>query len=664
MTNIKNTKRALISSVLSLFLCFAMLLGTTFAWFTDFASSEGNVIKTGKLRVGFEWAYGNENPAEANWKDASEGAIFDYIYWEPGYVEARHLKVSNLGNLALNYQMRIVANGVVSDLANVIDVYYFSEDQALTRTDLAQATYLGTLMEVLGTAKHLSNTINGSLEANADPHIHSIALKLRENVGNEYQDMDLGCTFSVELIASQKVSESDTFNNQYDATAPNPAVPAPLVTELDNKNITYIEGLEGDVSYEATLDTAYKFEPTMSYEDSRNSAYKYWHADFVVTSDRDIPANSMILAGYYKEWCIGHDNNWVAMIENENVAANTEYRLVENLDTTVNWRDICRFGNDGIGFLCGAKDLTGANAGTTITVELRIYEVPDQGECGIPGCTHPYQDCETENGKVITVGTFTYTFPKVVDTAEGLASSLATGGTITLAAGEYKMPSNQSSEATLTITGTKDTVVDMTWGAYMDKANVTFKGVTIKTCTGYVTSNGTSFGSDYAALYTPNATYIDCTFEGPMRIGRDGAKFINCTFNNLGNDYVWTYGQDVTFEGCTFNTNGKAILIYSDGGNEVSEVKVINCTFNSTTGAKAGAIANQNCAAIEIQNYGNGVNLVTSGNTYDSNFSGEWRIKTYHAGRPQITVNGVEYTQIAIDGHLMTIDADKNVTIQ
>jgi hypothetical protein len=212
----------------------------------------------------------------------------------------------------------------------------------------------------------------------------------------------------------------------------------------------------------------------------------------------------------------------------------------------------------------------------------------------------------------------------------------------------------------VTIVGTKDTVIDVTMGAYMDSSKVVFEGVTIKGSTGKANGNG----SDYAALYTPNVTYINCTFDGPFRVGRDGARFINCTFTNLGNDYVWTYGNDVTFEGCTFNTDGKAILIYSDGGNEIAKVTVKNCTFNSTKGAKAGAIANQNCAAIEIHNYGNGVNLVTEGNKYDANFSGEWRIKTYETGKTQVFVNGTEYKTIALDGKLMTIDANKNVTVQ
>jgi hypothetical protein len=228
-----------------------------------------------------------------------------------------------------------------------------------------------------------------------------------------------------------------------------------------------------------------------------------------------------------------------------------------------------------------------------------------------------------------------------------------------LPAGEYTMPSVGGNKE-VTIVGTKDTVIDNTLGAYMEDSKVSFEGVTIKGSTGKVNGNG----SDYAALYTKNVTYTNCTFDGPFRIGRDGATFINCTFTNLGNDYIWTYGNDVTFIGCTFNTDGKAILIYSDGGNEVSKVTVKDCVFNATQGAKAGAIANQNCAAIEIHNYGNGVDLTTEGNTYNTTyFSGEWRIKTYETGRTKVFVNGTEYTQIAIDGKLMTIDASKNVTV-
>ncbi|MBO7236121.1 MAG: hypothetical protein J6V05_06000, partial [Alistipes sp.] len=121
-----------------------------------------------------------------------------------------------------------------------------------------------------------------------------------------------------------------------------------------------------------------------------------------------------------------------------------------------------------------------------------------------------------------------------------------------------------------------------------------------------------------------------------------------------------------TFNNCVFNTVGKAILVYNEGAG-ATKVTVEGCTFNATAGAKAGAIANQNCAAIEIDNFqssGVGVahNITASNNTVGENFSGVWRIKNYVAGEA-ITVNGTAYTQIAIDGKLMTIDASKNVTV-
>ena len=247
---------------------------------------------------------------------------------------------------------------------------------------------------------------------------------------------------------------------------------------------------------------------------------------------------------------------------------------------------------------------------------------------------------------------------RVAATTEQLKIAIEAGISEIYVSGEMKMPSSGSSN-TIKIIGDGTAVIDNTLGAYLETANLTFEKINFKTTFGMVNGNG----ADYAALYSKNIYYKECNFEGPILLGRDGAKFEGCTFNNLGNDYVRTYGNDATFEGCTFNTEGKAILIYSDGGNEVSKVSVTGCTFNATQGAKAGAIANQNCAAIEIHNYGNGVNLTTENNTIDSDFSGVWRIKTYESGKPRVFVNGTEYTTIALDGKTMTIDGNKNVTV-
>lgn len=263
------------------------------------------------------------------------------------------------------------------------------------------------------------------------------------------------------------------------------------------------------------------------------------------------------------------------------------------------------------------------------------------------------------NTKNLTVNSKAY-----ASTAAQLTSAVNNGATDIYVQGEFKMPSSTTTK-TITISPLNgNATIDNTLGSYWDGATLTFNNVNFKTSTGYANGNG----ADYAALYSKNVTYNKCNFSGPMRLGRDGAKFIDCTFNDLGNDYVWTYGNAASFTGCTFNSAGKALLIYSDGGNGAPAVSVTGCTFNATTGAKAGAISNQNCAAIEIHNYGYGVTLTTADNTVDTadgKFSGEWRIKTYETRNAdsKIFVNGTEYTTLALDGRTMTIDGTV-VTVQ
>lgn len=297
------------------------------------------------------------------------------------------------------------------------------------------------------------------------------------------------------------------------------------------------------------------------------------------------------------------------------------------------------------------KDWTVANVAVTMTDAALM-----QTELLVTKCS--------STGKINTTN-LTVNGKAYVFTAAQLTAAVNNGATDIVLAGEFEMPSNGTTNA-ITFTSLNGTaIIDNTKGSYWENATLTFNNISFKTGTGMVNGNG----ADYAALYSKNVTYNSCTFTGPMRLGRDGAKFNACTFNGLGNDYVWTYGKSASFEGCTFNTEGKAILIYSDGPTvgtgAAPAVSVTNCTFNATQGAKAGAIANQNCAAVEIHNYGNGVTLTTSGNTVDEDFSGVWRIKTYENRFPdsKIFVNGTEYTTIALDGKTMTIDANRNVTV-
>ena len=213
MTNTKTTKRALLSSVMALFLCFAMLLGTTYAWFTDSVTSSGNIIKSGTLDVEMYYADGKLDPASATWEDASTKAIFDYDNWEPGYTDAKHIKIANEGTLDLQWQLAIVPNGSISELAEVIDVYYVSSATAVaTRDDVDTAWYVGSLASVIN-----GGIAAGDLTVADKEYTATIVLKMKENAGNEYQNLSIGDSFSVKLFATQLDSEEDSFGKDYDA---------------------------------------------------------------------------------------------------------------------------------------------------------------------------------------------------------------------------------------------------------------------------------------------------------------------------------------------------------------------------------------------------------------------------------------------------------------
>lgn len=220
MTNKKNILRALISSVMSLILCFTMLLGSTFAWFTSVVTSSNNIIQAGTLDVAFYY----KEPGDAEYKDASKSSIFNSDLWEPGHIDAKVIKIENKGNLALKYNLNFYSDvdtrSSALNLAEVIDVYIFDADQAVTRELINDSTPLCTLDNILNTSKDFISGVllpkgstgdfpSGSVE-------YCLVLAMQYEVGEEYQDLTVGNGFSIKLIASQFNWENDSFGDDYD----------------------------------------------------------------------------------------------------------------------------------------------------------------------------------------------------------------------------------------------------------------------------------------------------------------------------------------------------------------------------------------------------------------------------------------------------------------
>mgnify|MGYP004666230745 CR=1 FL=1 len=214
MTNKKSTKRALLFSALAILMCTAMLVGTTFAWFTDTASTAVNKIQSGNLDVDIIGAESNRHVATLSFTkaaatDTEAGAE---ILWEPG---CRYLtegfRIANKGNLALKWKAEInkdnIVNGKVDDTAkdgvsllDVIDFYVV--------TSTAEDAEAVAIEDFVGNLKAGETTSD----------VYYIKGVMQTTAGNDYQDLTLdGITITV--YATQDTVENDSFNNQYDAKA-------------------------------------------------------------------------------------------------------------------------------------------------------------------------------------------------------------------------------------------------------------------------------------------------------------------------------------------------------------------------------------------------------------------------------------------------------------
>ena len=234
----KVTKKALLASVLSLSICTTMLIGTSYAWFTDSVTSSGNIIKSGTLDVAMQWAEGRYDPTTESDDDPETDDIVWYeaegdnakkmfdaeMLWEPGYTAARHIRISNEGSLALKYNLTILAKGDaddVADLASVIDVYTKKPAVQVSNRDDVSTTLnrVGTLRDVLNDTTVLAAATQDHLLAGEKEAILTLALKMQETAGNEYQNKQVNATFDVVLYATQYTEETDSFDKQYDKLA-------------------------------------------------------------------------------------------------------------------------------------------------------------------------------------------------------------------------------------------------------------------------------------------------------------------------------------------------------------------------------------------------------------------------------------------------------------
>ena len=557
MTNRKSTKRALLGSIMAMVLCLAMLIGATFAWFTDTASTGVNKIQAGNLDVALEMkdAAGQWVSAEGKTLDFVKAAAGEQVLWEPGCTYTLpELRVVNNGNLALKYKVTITGINGSAKLNEAIE---------WTIGDVA-----------MGAEQHLA-----AGESNA----FTIKGHMKESAGNEYMNESID-GISITVYATQDTVESDSFNNQYDKNAAYKGT-----QEFTEGTHTLSNGVvalnPNDIAVKASgSDTNVTI--TGGYYDGGNggnnicvyamngATVTIQGGTFTVGSDASGAGNSVVESNggnivieggfFYTNY------NWRGFYYVLNQKNDNPGTITVKGGTFVNYDPSQGDDNLGGSFVADGYSVVSEKHGddTWYTVVKGTGVIPGTQE----DLNNAITDSTTKDVAVIMPADQTLTLDN------GIANEGAKARNIT-----FVGDGSQTVDVITNATGAEGGQLN-----YQRGSTFTFENVTVQAGEG-----------SFDGIVCDELVYRNCTIKGKLTLyGK--ATFINCTFDNtMANQYsIWTWGgTDVTFEGCTFNTNGKAILLYGQATAEKpTDLVVNNCTFNDRKSGTAGK------AAIEVGN--------------------------------------------------------------
>ena len=583
MNNKRATKRALLTSVMALVMCVVMLAGTTFAWFTDTASTGVNKIQAGNLKVDIVDKEGTTSLDGKSLSFVKAGLTTDTgatteILWEPG---CRYLtegfKIKNAGNLALKWKAQVnkgttAANEGGFDLLDVIDFY------VVTSTDEnAEAVAI--------------ENFKGNLEANkTSEDVYYIKGVMKTTAGNDYQGLTLD-GISITVYATQDTVENDSFDNTYDASATYyPVLDAAGMKDalVNGGNIKMDADVDPSEALVATKETTIDMngKTIKNTEDVWDAAPNSWS----LVSARENAKLTITGSGTFQAkendcYAVDVQDGATVTIENGtfigNIHAVYVYEGTANIkggfySVQQKYPDAAK----ADGFVLNCYDAN-RDAGTAkIIVTGGTFVNFNPADCWaegahtnfVPDGYYVITETKANGDSWYTVVEGTAVKEPTNEAFADAVASVENGGTVVLPAGDYTIPANAKGK-TLTITGTEGAKIECVKageGDYgLDSATVTFKGVTL------------DFGEqDFNGYVRAKATYIDCTINGRITLGGE-STFTNCTFNNMAGYNVWTWGSDATFENCTFNCGGKSVLVY---GGSTSTVTINRCTFNDLGG--------------------------------------------------------------------------------
>ena len=669
MNNKKATKRALLTSVTALVMCVVMLAGTTFAWFTDTASTGVNKIQAGNLDVDIVGEDGKTLDGKTlNFVNKENQSN---ILWEPGATFfTQGFKIVNKGNLALKY--KVVVSGTTGDAKLLKAIKFDVVTEKAKNADAVSFANEGNLLK-----QNDSAPADVTTDAGTTTNYYYLRGHMDENAGNEYKNLTLD-GISITVYATQYTYENDSFGPDYDANA----TYYPVLDAAGMKD-ALVNG--GNIKVDADVDVGGDV--------------------LAVTKKTTIDMNGKTIKNTADIWTgNGSDGNW-SLISARNganltITGNGTFKAKENDAFAVDVQDGSTVTIEN-GTFIGNMHAVYVYDGTAV-IEGGFFDI--QQKSNIAGKEYEFVlNCYDANYKdnksaniIVTGGTFV-NFNPADCKAEGentnfvapgysvISETKANGDKwFTVVKGTGVAPGNQDElNAGITGSSNKDVTVVMptnttftldnnianSSGSDNKARDITFVGdgsQTVNVATEVVGENnnklnyqrGSTFTfenltiqageGDFEGIVCDELTYKNCTIKGKLTLyGK--ATFIDCVFeNDMANQYsIWTWGgTDVTFEKCTFNTNGKAILLYGGAVASATPTNLVvnNCIFNDSKNGAAGK------AAIEIGNDYNATYTLTVNNATVNGFadgkntgSKLWANKnSMDAAHLTVTINGAK----------------------
>lgn len=426
--NRTSVKRSLFVSAIALTLTAALLIGTTFAWFTSTAQTSVSDIQAGKLEVQIVDANNTDIKLDTlSWQKSADADPNEAVLWEPNVTyKTQPFKVKSAGNLALKYKLALSSPTGDSVLLNNIEFSIVDENNTAVSID----TFEG----------HLTNTEDLSGTFVLQGH-------MKKEATNDCQGKTLN-NINITVTATQDTVENDSIDNTYDkdaeypisvttgdelqAVVSNATAPVNIVLTNDIKTNNFVIPADKDVTLDLNGRTV-----------TNDASHTILNQGHLTLTDSSANKSGQIVSLKGNTAALRNGDNAVCVVEGGTIsrdgANGNTWHVVENFGKmTFNGGTVVLKNGNGFAITNGWNYIDPGASTTHAVMEINALEL-DTDSSGIKNCK--YGDLTVNDVTVTSTGYWALS-------NDYLGTAVINGGTLT--SNSFKAVSNG---AAMTVNG-------------------------------------------------------------------------------------------------------------------------------------------------------------------------------------------------------------------